>query len=522
MPFTSNQIQSLREKNAYKHDDVNFYEHLKKVGFNYEQMVEVVKTGGINALTKLHDLVLMYYKKDGQWLVDEAGLPFTELNCLLQNGFTHSQLIEIASSSDGFKNLEALKILLQPVVKQNNEFMVDVTPLVLLQRAGFTAQQLIDVLRYNCGSKKLEALKSLLQPVVKQNNELIVVTSLVLLQRAGFTANQLIDVLNNIGGSKNLGELIKLVQSEVQVFLANYPNGLDIVMALARRPSKSAHLQLITAILSNLKYQHYIDKNTLLRSLCRKIEAMSAKKVQELQLNSIDDLEVFCQKIQTKSARKTGRSKPGKKVIPTPEKELTIAQAHQEDAFIDDSVSGHGTNRQRRGRESQVATDEPNAKRIWLAEAEEGSSLSCPDEQSMEPNGALNLPCSHNTNGLFHHSKSQVLSKQEQAYPANPNQDIDPLTGFSFLIKRICSLEAAKEGPSLSYPGEQSMEQNGGLNLPYSHNTYRLFHQSKSHTLFQQEQACPASPNQEIDPLPGFASISEDFSLSYLSESSMD
>ncbi|MDP3269669.1 MAG: hypothetical protein Q8M40_11585, partial [Legionella sp.] len=258
---------------------------LTQTGFSAADLIGIVShDGGSKNLQALCALLAPVVDASGAWqYADEVLL--TPLHQLTQAGFSAANLIGVLSHGGGSRNLQALCDLLVPVGDVSGEPEALLTPLHQLTQAGFSSANLIGVLSHGGGSRNLQALCDLLVPVgdVSGGPE-VLLTPLHQLTQVGFTAADLIGVLGHGGGSKNLQALCDLL-SKARSFFVNYPSASEPVAFLAKGNSKSAHIELLNAILKHPDIQQTIIASSLLQSLCKKIKPLNSKKIKQLTIN---------------------------------------------------------------------------------------------------------------------------------------------------------------------------------------------------------------------------------------------
>ncbi|MDP3269680.1 MAG: hypothetical protein Q8M40_11650, partial [Legionella sp.] len=296
---------------------------LTQAGFSAAGLIRVVShKGGANSLHALCALLVPVVDASGAWqYADEVLL--TPLHQLMQAGFSTADLIGVLSHGGGTKNLQALCALLAPVVDPSGDWQyagaVLLTPLHQLTQAGFTAADLIGVLSHGGGSKNLQALCALLAPVVDpsggwQYASAVLLTPLYQLTQAGFSAADLIGVLSHGGGSKNLQAMCDLL-NKTGSFFATYPNASEPVAFLAKGKSKSAHIELLNALLKHPDIQQTIIASSLLEPLCKKIKPLNAKNINQLTINCPEELLAFLNISTAKKVTRVGKKRPAEQSV---------------------------------------------------------------------------------------------------------------------------------------------------------------------------------------------------------------
>ncbi|BCA95660.1 hypothetical protein TUM19329_20210 [Legionella antarctica] len=206
-------------------------------------------------------------------------------------------------------NLAALEMLLLPSTQDSQT-----TDLDLLINAGFTGDHLEKVLRHAASSRNLNALKKLLLPSTQDNQT----TDLNLLTNAGFTRDQIVAAVGHGSGYKNLDALFNLVKDiSISDFISSYPGAHDSIVILANGNSRSSHIAFLGTILSKEDLRKEIKSGLLLEDLCKNIKPHTQKQVQNLYIDTFTDLKYFCKEKMTAKNELPQRSASGKEEEPT-------------------------------------------------------------------------------------------------------------------------------------------------------------------------------------------------------------
>ena len=300
---------------------------LTQAGFNAADLIGVVShIGGSKNLEALCALLEPVVDDLGTWQYAPGEVLLTPLYQLTQAGFSAADLIGVISHNGGSKNLQALRDLLKPVVDDSGTWQYEpgevlLTPLYQLKtQAGFYAAELIKVLRHDGGSKNLQALCDLLVPVVDASCSEVLIPLHQLMQ-AGFSAADLIGVVSQSGGSKNLQALYNLLNNE-RSFFSTYSNASEPIAILAKGASKSAHIELLNAILKYPDIQQTIKTNSLLEPLCKKIKPLSAKKIKELSINCPEELLAFLNLSTAENVARMGKKRPAEQSVEALQKSI--------------------------------------------------------------------------------------------------------------------------------------------------------------------------------------------------------
>jgi|GEM_PF-5645687 len=161
-------LQRINQSSSRTHLATLIDAGLIKANSWIEQLIGVVnKSGGSNNLEALCGLLKPLLQEERS-LVDSQKILRTQLDLLIDRGFMAEKLINVVSHDGGSNNLEALCGLLKPLLQEEQSLdgkKILRTQLDVLIDRGFTVDRLIDVVSHNGGSKNLKALIDLSRKV---------------------------------------------------------------------------------------------------------------------------------------------------------------------------------------------------------------------------------------------------------------------------------------------------------------------------------------------------------------------
>jgi|GEM_PF-4218516 len=216
---------------------------------------------------------------------------------LTEAGFSDSQLEKIKDSSNGYKKIEGLARLLQPIDQSSSRICLAALIDAGLIKENSWTEQLTDIVSKKGGSKSLNALCNLLKPLPQEERSLvdsqkILRTPLDVLIDLGFMSYKLMNVVNHKGGSGNLKALIDL-SFKVSGFIRSYQNSAYHITVLANAQSRSAHIEFLTDVLLIKECSDFVSQNRKLADICKSLACFSAEAIEAFKPISLANLEAL-------------------------------------------------------------------------------------------------------------------------------------------------------------------------------------------------------------------------------------